>query len=325
LPDGLRDSLIRIQGRAAARELFLEQEIAQDLNALAEARIETLLLKGTALAYTLYPAPELRPRCDVDILLRDKEAANQAWQLLKARGHERSAAVSGNLVSHQYSCARKVTADAGVVLDVHWKISNSNFFAQKFSFDKLHAQRIAVPALGPNAYALDPVHALIHALLHRIGHLGSSALERLIWIYDLDLICRGLEPEQWDALTEQVKRLELGPICRDGLQRTRELFNTPLPDGLMKRLEPADRRAYQQLALKHSNIRRTIFELRSLGSWGRRIRYLRETIFPDADYMRARFGASGRLGLALAYVRRFKGGIHKRLFRTAELSEHRNG
>ncbi len=77
LPEALRHSLAGINRRATARELFLAAEFEQDLNALAAEGIQTLLLKGTALAYTLYPSPALRPRCDVDLLLRDKSTAHR--------------------------------------------------------------------------------------------------------------------------------------------------------------------------------------------------------------------------------------------------------
>ena len=134
LPETLRQRLHRSAKRAAAREGFLQEETSRDLGALASRRIEGLLLKGTALAYTLYPEPELRPRADVDLLVRDKETAEEAWNLLRELGYERGASISGDPVSHQYTCVRRVTPLAGLAFDVHWKLSNSNFFAQKFSF-----------------------------------------------------------------------------------------------------------------------------------------------------------------------------------------------
>ena len=42
-----------------------------------------LLLKGAALAYTLYPEPHLRERCDTDLLLPSREDAERAGRVLQ--------------------------------------------------------------------------------------------------------------------------------------------------------------------------------------------------------------------------------------------------
>jgi len=43
-------------------------ELREVLAALAGAGLPVLLLKGAALAYTLYPEPHLRDRSDTDLL-----------------------------------------------------------------------------------------------------------------------------------------------------------------------------------------------------------------------------------------------------------------
>src|SRR4051812_17226298 len=55
--------------RAAAVEPLRQADIAQVLDALGGRGIETLLMKGSALAYQIYAAPELRPRSDTDLLV----------------------------------------------------------------------------------------------------------------------------------------------------------------------------------------------------------------------------------------------------------------
>jgi hypothetical protein len=313
LPEQLRSKLARINRKATARELFLAAEVENDLNALAAAGIEALLLKGTALAYTLYSEPVQRPRCDIDLLLRDRATADQAWALLQRRSYKRQPAVSGELISHEFCCVRHPTPDAGLVLDVHWRISNSNFFANKLSFNELHAERVPVPTLGPHAWALDLPHALLHALFHRFNDLGAGLPERALSIYDIDLICRNLGPSQWERFIELVTKTDLGPICMDGLERSRQLFETPLPPGLEEDFKPANRKSYRQLDLKQPGYRRFAFQLQSLPSWRMRLHYLREHLLPDRRYMEQRFGARNLPTLLAAYVRRAWRGSIKRL------------
>ena len=313
VPDALRQQLYRTRMRGAAREIFLQEEIAKDLTALGAQGIECLLLKGTSLANTLYPAPEYRPRCDVDLLIRDKETAETAWPVLRGLGYRRPTTISGDLVSHQYGCSRRVTELAGVVLDVHWRLSNSNFFAQKFCFEELWSERLPVPPLGPDAYALSLRHALVHALFHRVWHLGCGESERLIWLYDIDLICRHLDQAQWDGFADLVASRDLGPICRDGLERAAELYGTPIPEDLRHRIAPEHPRDSRQLEIKRPGYRRALVEIQSLGSWALRLRYLRENIIPDRHYMEQRFGAKGYPALTRAYLQRFWVGVGKRL------------
>ncbi len=59
---------------------------------LQSAGIETLLLKGSALAYTLYPDPALRPMRDIDLLFRPEDA-QRAHDLLKANDFTQAEAV----------------------------------------------------------------------------------------------------------------------------------------------------------------------------------------------------------------------------------------
>ena len=103
LPEDLRQSMLRRTWAATAREVHFQQEIRRDLETLAADGLETLFLKGTGLAYTLYAVPELRARCDADLLLRDRGSAERAWPLLQSCGYRRETAISGNYVSHQYS------------------------------------------------------------------------------------------------------------------------------------------------------------------------------------------------------------------------------
>ena len=61
----------------AALDMLRERELIAVLAAFAGAGIGTLLLKGAALAYSHYPEPALRTRCDADVLIRpaDRDAA----------------------------------------------------------------------------------------------------------------------------------------------------------------------------------------------------------------------------------------------------------
>jgi hypothetical protein len=196
---------------------------------------------------------------------------------------------------------------------MHWQLSNSNFIAQRFRFAELWAECRPVPILGPRAVALSARHALIHALFHRSLHLGSTDPDRLIWLYDMHLLCAGFGTEDLGEFVEEVARRGLQPLCRDGLHDLAELLGTPIPPGVDAALTtPPSASMFDQLDLKQTGLRRRLFELLSLPSWVQRFGLIREHLLPDVAYMREGFGADRWWKLPFAYLRRMLRGLARR-------------
>ena len=79
--DGVSGAVLATALRSAAiADLYREYELRRVLGLLAAGGVKALLLKGAALAYTVYAAPHLRPRGDLDLLIAhaDLQAADQA-------------------------------------------------------------------------------------------------------------------------------------------------------------------------------------------------------------------------------------------------------
>ncbi len=68
-PFAVRETLARQARDNMAAELARRAQIVSVLDALSADGIRPLLFKGTALAYTLYQAPHLRPRLDTDLFI----------------------------------------------------------------------------------------------------------------------------------------------------------------------------------------------------------------------------------------------------------------
>jgi hypothetical protein len=77
-PETLRAALTRHTYQEVAVEMMRAAELREVLTALARAGLPVLLLKGAALAHTLYPEPHLRERCDTDLLLPSRNEAERA-------------------------------------------------------------------------------------------------------------------------------------------------------------------------------------------------------------------------------------------------------
>lgn len=316
-PPRLREQLRQAATRQAMWELRHQQQLTDALRQLASAGIQPVLLKGTPLAYSLYPDPAVRRRGDTDLIV-PAAARERAMAVLLAAGWHLEPGVRGEYISYQATLSRR-TPEGLHALDLHWRINNAQVLARLFTYEELRARAGALPRLAPNALGPDPVDSLLIACMHRATHrhnpyhVGNEAHhdpDRLIWLTDIDLLARSLAAPQWAQLVERAASKKLRRVTLQGLRRAQDVLGTPLPPGPVHALAaigaepPAD-------YLEAGRPRQLWLELRALPP-GAALRYLRELVFPPAAYMREKFGGS-RQFLPLLYLRRAAGGLVKRL------------
>ena len=102
---------------------------------------------GTGLHFV--SRPHLRDRCDTDLLLPSREAAECAGHVLQTLAYQQPIAVPGDLVHHELGCYKTDSSGLTHALDVHWRLGNATLFAKHFTFAELAAAARAIPALGP--------------------------------------------------------------------------------------------------------------------------------------------------------------------------------
>ena len=94
------------------------------------------------------------------------------------------------------------------------------------TFGELWAGRIPIPKLQAQALGLGRVHALVHALLHRVTNFPSGTQDRLIWLYDIHLLAGGCSEEEWRQFLRLCADKGIATPCLDGLRATRASFST---------------------------------------------------------------------------------------------------
>jgi hypothetical protein len=308
LPNDLRERLRHAVYHQAANELLSQSELQQVLNALAQADIRPLLLKGVPLAYTLYSSPALRPRSDTDLLIRPVDRADTI-RILEAYGYRRPNATSGTLVFTQSAYVKTDRCGVGHCLDVHWQINNAPLFAHLLSYEELEAHALAIPALGKHARGLGPVHALLLACFHRIGHLLQEG-ERLIWLYDIHLLAQSLKESQWAQFTQWAREKRLRAICLDAFNATENALCTAFPPDVIAALQP-DRHDIPTAPLTANRWQQQLMNFRSLPTWRERLILLTEHLLPPVDYMLAKYQTGQHWLLPWLYLRRAVGGVWK--------------
>ena len=285
--------IIEVFATAAREEVIVSMVIEGEsrcvLGLMAVAGIPGLLLKGSALAYWAYSQPHLRACSDVDLLLPSREAAEQLSDRLTASGYERFE-TSGELVAYELLCRSPVSGDWQIEIDIHWRLANSPLFTNAFTFDELMADSVALPNLAPNARGLGPVHALMHACVHRALNLSIGVGDKLKWQYDLELVRANFTPADWRRLVDLSIKKGLAGVVLDAIENAARTFETKLPKEWTTALASAEsaetldaRRLSDWHYMQHMTFK-------SLPTAILKLRWLWQRLFPSLDYLRYLYG-----------------------------------
>ncbi|MCO5054633.1 nucleotidyltransferase family protein [Thermomonas sp.] len=299
--------------REAMQEMQRGLIAREAIAALAEGDVRVLVLKGTALAHWLYPQPWQRLGCDVDLLVPELAAAETAVDCLQARDFMLQTSVRPAQTAG-FEAALEKRGRRGFAVDLHWRIANRAQLAKALTFDELWAASIPLPDLHPAARGLGPLHALLHALLHRVTNFPTGEHDRLIWLFDIHLLARSLDAAQWQTLLALCARRAIATPCLDGLEASRLAFATAIPDAALQSLRAAAAQEHWQLG---STLDQAAMDRAHLAAlpWRGKLGWLRRKLFPSPEFMRYRYSISGTsAALVRAYLTRWVTGV-VRLFK----------
>jgi hypothetical protein len=299
---------------AAIAEPVRLRELQIVLEAFASRGVRPLILKGAALAYSIYDDAALRPRADCDLLIK-REELDAVAEVLAQCGYEMSIDSGDELALRQRSFARTDSWGFAHYFDVHWAITNTPVFASVLRYAELLSRAVPLPRIGANAFGLSAVDALLLACIHRVAHHHDS--ERLIWLCDVHLFRRSLSRDESRVFWHLAAERSVVAVCRRTFALEAEWFGGSGDDGAAAWLSPAQlaadepSRAFLDRTQTHGSI--LAANLAAL-RWSARIKRLRQLAFPPPAFMYSQFGQSSRVALPLLYAYRGLRGL-ARLFR----------
>jgi hypothetical protein len=300
--------------RAAAIEPLRADDLRFVLDELAANGIETLVTKGTALAYDVYAAPELRPRADVDLLV-GRDAAPAAIETFRSLGFDAPLTSGDEHSVRQVTLSRTDAFGIQHHYDLHWDVTNTPLFASALRFDDLRERAHPLPRLGFHARGLDRVDALVLACIHRVAHHHDT--ERLIWLADIALLRDRMSPEDHQRFWRQAADARVIAVCTRSIELAEEWMSRDAHDHAEDWLSAAElaqeepSRIYLERALTYGE--GMLADFGAL-SWRARLQRAWQLAFPPAAFVRQSFGTTSRLALPWLYVRRGARGV-VRLFR----------
>lgn len=301
---GFWDSLMTAGRRSAESDTQL---LGRVLPALSARGCRALLLKGAALGRWLYPAPELRPSSDIDVLI------DARWRL-EAHAALTAAGLLSDGYSHHDQASKQATyldPESGRQIDLHWALNVVPELACRFDFSALEADSIELshPA---GARALGRVDALMHAVIHYHAHQPAND-RPVIWLHDMALLARGLDAEGWVELDRKVRRARLAGLHAAALDQAANWFPLELQAEHLQqwRALGVSECTARLLSADAKPLVRLLHSLSCVPTMRGRIDYLRARLFPALEWMRGRYATTSGSQLAKAYLLRWTEGLRQ--------------
>jgi len=306
---------VREQGIALAMwELRHKAVLGPLLEAFAEKNMVALLLKGTAVAYDLYPSPASRARGDSDLLVAASKLVN-ARAIFTRLGYRRQSpdeAIADDLALQE---VWTLTCDAGTQhhFDLHWQLLNAPALRGVLAFGDCAANPLPLPQLGPNARSMNRVLTLLHTCVHRAMHLTSPYFvdgvtyyggDRLIWAKDIDLLAGALSGAEWAKFSALAVYQGVATVSLDGLQMAQRLLGTGIPQEVVETLGSVEEEQASTYLLSSGQAQRAWKDLLTIRGRTRKFAYLAARALPSASFMRAKYPGLDRRPLTLLYLRR---------------------
>lgn len=232
LPIAARRRLTEVVQSIWAANAVLAHHWGEATAALRRARVETVTLKGMALANAVYAEPGLRPMADIDLLVRPDDRAG-ALATLRDLGY-RTPGEAADRLGASRSFAELVRD--GTRIDLHWHAARYLRFESvvQVDHDGLWSRARPLVTAEGRGLMLAPEDLLLHLVLHLT--LGSD-FARVLWYADIDAVVRRFTGElDWQRLVREADRWRVKALTGWTLGVAAGSFGTPLPSGLLERL-----------------------------------------------------------------------------------------
>jgi len=292
LPAETRAYLDAAYAQARAQWLLRKTALQRFLALMnQEPSLPVILLKGAALALTLYDDPAIRPMNDIDLLAPPERLMDGVARLRQA-GYEESGLAPGSDAGylHHFIFVDRAT---GVRFEPHRTLPMLP--AGNAGLDWFLNQTERHELEGAPFLTLTPAAQLLHAAAHAVLEHGGEQSAVGVWFYDIDqLLRRWSETLDWDQVLARAQILGWEAALHQAIHLARTWFGSPLPRAIRAWLEfPVDQLSGYNDFRSATSPRRTtslavLHIMRGL-TWRQRMQQMMHMLLPSRAYMQRRY------------------------------------
>jgi hypothetical protein len=299
LSDEQAAELLEAHRRAMLGPLVVERGLLELAPILDRAGVEFIVLKGPALAHTVYPDPSWRFFGDLDLMVRPQQW-REASALLETVGYRRGLPDPRPRFVERFGGASAHRGPSGLEVDLHRTIVLGPFglwVDTERLFDLTTEFRVG----GRGFRRLDDTSLLLHACIH--ASLGSVP-PLTTPVRDVAQVAHFAKVD-WDAMAERSARWNLGCVVRHALEYASEALAVPSPPEARPIMAGSSRRRERRALQAYVGERRdrggtALSTLSAIRGIRAKAAYVLGLLFPDRTFLAARMG--GRA----SYLNRWK-------------------
>lgn len=303
-PD-LRQAVQQDQFVAVAEWGLHAQTLAQLATAFQEAGVTAVLLKGAALALTVYPQPAQRTMSDIDLWVQEKEMAAAVTAVTRLgfvmhSNRDRPLALQ-QLAQGEIQLNRSDWAQG--LVELHWSPFLGWWLrrAAHVDVDGVWNRKENLAAVGGSYYQLAAEDLVLHVAVHMaVNHqFGMKALQGLLDIA-LSAQARGVD---WGLVALRAKEWRVGTAVYVVLHLLDQLIGAVGVEIALERLRPSPLRRW---AVGHFVSPQSLLSAQDLRSGHARYALLLllvdrprdmltlvfRTLWPEKEWLAARYGSS---------------------------------
>jgi hypothetical protein len=226
----------------AIRNELLFQELGNVLAAICKAGKPVVILKGAALADTVYKNRALRPMSDVDLLVRQSDVP-ATKDLLLAMGyllnerHENTKAWCWEFDYH-FAFRKQLNRSLTACVEIHWHLESAAR-PQRIDIDGIWDRAVSAEAAHAPALQLSVEDLLLYLCLHTCKHRLNGGfrafcdISEVVRLYDQTM--------DWEQVCNRALQWRIETFVYAALHIAREFLDAPVPQRLFSGLrDPID-------------------------------------------------------------------------------------
>jgi hypothetical protein len=316
IPAEIREELDQLYFATARDNALRFRELNEVLAAFRDAGVAVLLLKGAALAESVYDNVALRPMGDLDLLIAHQDL-RRCGAILTGRNYAATEAevAPGTQLAYRGQQAFACHGPFPLVIELHWHPLDIPYYLAKIPVDWFWANSERQQLDGHAIQVLSAEANVLYLAAHLAFHHRFQGFR---WFVDLAWLVHGHQDSlDWEWIITAAQRYELLLALGGTLDRLAAHWPSLALDGpqqQLRRLQPTpfERRLFRLLTVEPRGPLLDFYtDILCLPSLPSRLRFILFNVFPQPTYMFKRYGGARAWQLPYWYLYRLGDGLVK--------------
>lgn len=310
IPKEVDEKLKKSFLNCGSANLIYFHELEINLNNFNKIGIQTVLLKGAALALTLYNNIALRPMLDIDLLIKQTDFEKASLQLLEL-GYSQTQLnphnSNINLYENEAGFGKQGAID--YLFELHWSLFDSPFYQTRLPIEWFWQNLIPIRFNDVDAFVFRQEAQLLHLCGHLQLHHGGK---ELLWLNDIARLLVKYEQElNWDEIIDRAQIFDLVLPLKLTLHDLASDWDIPISYDILERINQLVPSAYEKRIFTRLTRQlrpvgiRLRDDLESMPTLQHKIQFALTNLFPSTAYMTKHYRIEHPFLLPFYYIYRW--------------------